>query len=304
MKQKLKRAAGCILVCLCLVASAFSALAAENPTYVLSFRPGANGAFSDEAEGYLSAFGTVQRSAAGNLFVEVPAGSPFPSGIVAYLQADAGYYYKGGLNGETVNADADYIADYGVLSGSGVLYTVNYVDSVSGASIAESYQGYANPGDTLTFTARTLRGYNVDSASKTLTVSDGAVLNFVYTYDGSNDRTDYVYGEDTVINQTVAQAPTGTADGAGAAGTDTAAPGETIPDADTPLSGGDSAPAGDNTADLPTEDIADNDVPLAQGEADAAASHSSAPVIIGISAGAAALIAILAVVLVKRRSRG
>ncbi len=203
MKRKFRQTAICsILICICLILSAIPALAADT-TYVLSFRPGANGSFSSGAESYLSGFGTVQKTAAGNLFVEVVGGTPFPADIVTYLQAKDGYYYKGGLSSSAAEHDTDCVAQYGILSGSGVPYTVQYVDAETGAELAESFLAYANAGDTINFSAKTISGYTADSATKSVTVSSGAVLQFLYKSDGSKDQTNYVYGTDTIINQTV-----------------------------------------------------------------------------------------------------
>lgn len=248
MKRKIQRTAiCCILICLCMALSMVSVLAADT-TYVLSFRPGANGSFAAGAESYLSGFGEVQKSAAGNLFVKVQSGTAFPSNIVSYLQADEGYYYKGGLTGATVTGDLDCVAEYGVLSGSGVLYTVQYVDATTGTELAESYQGYANTGDTIAFSAKTLSGYAADSASKTISVSSGAVLQFLYSSDGSNDRTDYVYGEDTVIIQTVTTQP---------AETQPAEPQETTPPVETETQA-------ETQQETSAEEIPENDVPLGE----------------------------------------
>jgi len=172
-------------------------------TYVISFRPGEHGTFSQSAADYLSDYGTVQMTAAGNIFLEVESGTPFPAGILSYLGADEGYYYRDGLMGGTVTEDMTYVAQFGILSNDAARYTVRYVDRVSGAEVAESYTGYANVGDVIPFAAKTVYGYNVDSASKSIVVSNGAELVFYYTSNGTLDEIHYEYGENTVITQTV-----------------------------------------------------------------------------------------------------
>ncbi|MEA4966207.1 MAG: MucBP domain-containing protein [Oscillospiraceae bacterium] len=298
MKRKFQRTAiCCILVCLCMVLSLVPAFAAD-ATYVLSFRPGVNGSFSSGAESYLSGFGEVQKTAAGNLFVKVEDGTAFPSNIVSYLQTEDGYYYKGGLSGSTVNGDADYVAEYGVLNGSGVLYTVQYVDATTGAALAESYQSYANAGDTITFSSKTVQGYAADSASKSVTVSDGAVLSFLYSSDGSNDQTTYVYGENTVITQTVATQPAETqaetAQETTPAGNETqpaTTAAEEIPEESVPLN------EGQTTASATEEEITSETVPQSSGTEHAGL---NAGMIAGIS-GAVILLLAAALILLRKK---
>jgi len=180
-----------------------AAFADGGTTYVVSFRPGEHGSFSQGAVGYLSNYGTVQMTATGNLFLEVTSGTPFPAGVLSYLGAEEGYYYRGGLAGGPITEDMTYVAQFGILSGGGVRYTVRYVERVSGAEVAESYTGYANAGDVIPFTAKTVTGYDVDSATKSITVSEGAELSFYYTSNGTLDEIRYEYGQDTIITQTV-----------------------------------------------------------------------------------------------------
>lgn len=210
MKKRLfKIFISCLVLCVCMAMAAPAAFAEGETTYVVSFRPGEHGTFSESAVSYLSAFGDVEMTSAGNLFVVVPSGSPFPAGILSYLSADEGYYYRDGFAGDYVTEDAAYVAQFGILSGGGARYTVKFVDSASGAELAESYTGYANPGDVIPFTAKTVPGYNVDSNAKSITVSDGASISFLYTSNGSLDEIRYEYGQDTVVTQTVTtvQAP-------------------------------------------------------------------------------------------------
>lgn len=296
MKHFLRCAAvWCLALCLCLPRLVVPASAADATTYVLSFRPGANGSFDSAAVTYLEKYGTVQESAAGNLFVEVSAGTAFPTDILTYLKADSGYYYKGGLSGTAVESDETYVAQYGVLSGSGIAYTVRYVDSVSGTSVAESYTGYANAGDTITFSAKTVDGFAADSTEKTITVADGAILTFTYTGTGAGNTTNTIYGENTTVTQTVTQAAgangTGTTTTDANAGTDTT----TISDNNVPLNNGTGSSSDSDSASASTETITDSDTPLAQ----AISAHSVA--IVTICAGIAAALLILFLVLRMRR---
>lgn len=309
MRNKFFGSLGIFLVlCLCFVWAAPSAQAAET-TYVVSFRPGENGRFDQGAVDYLSAFGNVQMTSAGNIFLEVRSGTRFPGGIVNYLAADEGYYYRSGLAGGTINGDATYVAQYGILSGEGVRYTVKYVDSVSGSEVAESYTGYANAGDEITFAAKVVSGYDVDSASKSLTVTEGGELTFLYTSNGSEDEIRYVYEPDTIIQNNPVQDvdnDNNNDDNAGNAGgnaqnagdnAETTAPQEEIGENDVPLGGGST-----DGQTAPVEDIDDNDTPLAPGvpgEPDKGGNG----LMIGLSVGILALLAVAAAVVVSKKRR-
>lgn len=269
-----KRLFAMILCCFVLCAwTVFAAPAAQaaGQTYVISFRPGEHGGFSDAAVEYLRGFGTVQKTGAGNLFLEVESGTPFPANILSYLDADDGYYYKNGLAGGTVTEDATYVAQYSILSGGGVMYTVKFVDSASGAEVAESYTGYANEGDVIPFAAKTVNGYNVDSQSKSITVTAGAEISFLYTSNGTLDGIEYQYGEDTVQTQTVnvvggGQAPANNPANPVNPDANAGNPPEVIPENDVPLNNGTPEMPGQ---DAPVEDIGDNDIPLAAPETQA-----------------------------------
>ena len=162
-----------LVLCLCCGFLGTSALAAdEDVTYVLAFRPGAYGSFKPGAEAYLSTYGNVQRSAAGNLFVEVKAGSGFPVGIADYIVSDDGNYLRGGLSDfpSIVTGDGDYVADYGILPIGSSTYRVLYVDQATGREVAEPTIAYAEAGTTITANAKNVTGYKVDAATKTITI--------------------------------------------------------------------------------------------------------------------------------------
>lgn len=317
-----------LVLCLCLMTLCSTVWAASgSTTYVLAFSAGSKGSFRSGAANYLNQYGTVKTGATGNLYVELSAGSAFPSEILTYLQAEDGYYYKGGLSGETVTGDATYVAQCGVLKGKGVLYTVQYVDARSGAEVAESYTGYANAGDTISFSGKVVNGYQVDAGAKTLTVQNGAVLNFYYTGSGSGETiTQYVKGEDRVITDTVTNetnngqttgtgtqsavnqaGQAGNTGGTAANGTTaaTTADGEqgngtgteaddaqqgtgTIPDNDTPK---------DNGETEQTETIEDNEVPL---EKPAAEKSTLRQIVIPVAAGVILLVAIGVLIWLKK----
>lgn len=317
MKKQFKRVfLLCAMLCLCCAFLGTSALAAdgEDVTYVISFRPGAYGSFSPAAEGYLSSFGTVQRSAVGNLFVEVKAGSGFPVGIASYLTPNAGYYYKGGLNGGVVNGDMDFVAEYGIVPSNSVVYSILYVDATTGTEVAEPTIAVGQTGESVTATAKTVQGYAVDTATKTLTVADGAQLRFLYTL-----QPNYVYGPNNVVVEVVPVAPNGQEQGAQTPenGTDVTpeAPetetgtenetenetengGETIPGNETPLNPGNET-AEDGNAEDPGETIGDEDTPLAPGSGEN--NGIGTGVVVGLCIGGVALLAALAAYLLRKK---
>lgn len=137
-------------------------------TYTVTFRPGNVGYFSTEAnqEGDRKAMATAvaaqeysgytyEVTAKGAIKVTVLAGEAVPS-APTYIQADAGYFAKSasvwGPAGEKCDRNVDYVVDYGKLV-DGVEYTVKYVDSSSGESIAPVYIAQANIGETIKVTA-------------------------------------------------------------------------------------------------------------------------------------------------------
>ena len=296
------------VLCLAIATAVPTAFAADT-TYVLSFRPGAYGSFSGAAVSYLSQFGEVEQSSTGNLFLQVQAGTQLPSDLEtqlrSFLQPDAGYYYRSGLSARgTADEDATYVAEYGVLQGSGYAYTVRYVDSVSGSELAESYTGYANAGDEVIFQAKVLDGYTVDQGVKSLTIyeTENQVITFSYTANA-------VAGEDVVQTTTVtvpAGVATVTTDNAAVPGADAAdgdntgdaTPvdnGEQIDDNDTPLADGN-----DNAG----ERIDDNDTPLVDtipGDNASNSGMNKTILITAVGAGCAILLVATLVVTLRRR---
>lgn len=305
-------------LCLCMTMLVPSAFAAETTKYVLSFRPGAYGTFSDGAVSYLSQYGEAQKSGTGNLYLQVEAGAALPadleSSLRQYLVAEDGYYYRSGLNaGATATEDATFVADYGVLSGGGVAYTVRYVDAASGTELAESYTGYANAGDTITYQAKALDGYTVDQASKSITIAKNVDMTIEFRYTAVTVPGETIENVTTVtVPATITTAGTGTGTGTGtdtAAGTgagtetpaDTQQPadGETIPDADTPLTPG-------NDADQSGEAIPDESTPTVDTipGSDSSSSSSGNVVATVTVVGVCAALVIAAVIYFLLRRKG
>lgn len=285
MKKHLKRVTIlCAMLCLCCAFLGTSALAADGEpvTYVISFRPGAYGSFDASAEAYLSQFGTVQRSAVGNLFLEVQAGSGFPAGIASYLVPSSGYYYKGGLNDGRVNSDKDYVVEYGIVPSNSVVYSILYVDASTGIQVAEPTFGVGQVGESLTVNAKTVEGYAVDAASKTMTVTDGAQLRFLY-----NLQPNYTYGPNNVVTPVAPVAPGGEQ-------------GETIPENETPLGDGEEV-IGENETPLGSgeEIIGEEETPLAPGVRDE--QGMSTGMVAGLCVGGLLLLALLVALLARKK---
>lgn len=336
MKQGIRTFCKTILmISLCLTMLSSTVLAAGSTTYVLGFSAGGNGSFRSGASAYLRQYGTVKTGASGNLYVEVKSGTAFPADILTYLKSESGYYYKGGLSGEKVTGDATYVAQYSVLNGKGSLYTIQYVDAQSGGEVAESYTGYANAGDTISFAGKAVKGYQVDAATKSLTVQDGAVLRFYYTGSGSDKTiTQYVQGPDRVITGTVTnhdtangatgngtqqavnqagttQGTTGTGNGTtanSANGTQNTAGTDQTDNAADQNDTGDNAAGGDTTKgqtntetdQQQNETIKENDVPLANPKEEQSVLKG---IVLPVAAGVILLGGIVTLVVLKRRKK-
>lgn len=303
-------------LCLCVSMLVPAAFAAETTTkYVLSFRPGAYGTFSSGAVSYLSKFGEVQQSSTGNLYLQVEAGTEFgediESSLRQYIQPEDGYYYRSGLATESsATEDATYVAEYGVLKAGGVAYTVRYVDAASGTELAESYTGYANAGDTVTYQAKAIDGYTVDQASKSITIGSGVDMTIEFRYTAVVVPGETITETTTVIVPgTINTVPGGTGTGTGTGDADTAdgttdggadgqQPGETVPDNDTPeTSGGDADQKGG-------ESIPDESTPEADTipDSDSASSGNSVATITVVVICAALAVAAVAYFVVRRKS--
>lgn len=137
-------------------------------SYTVTFRPGNVGYFALSADAEGSKQEKAQAVAAqvyngytyevtknGAIKVTVPANATVPS-APGYIQAEAGYFVKDtsvwGPTGQTVDKNMDFVVDYGKLV-NGVEYTVEYVDSSSGESIAPVYIAQANIGEEREVTA-------------------------------------------------------------------------------------------------------------------------------------------------------
>ena len=154
-------------------------------SYTVTFRPGNVGSFALSAQAgenrqenanavakqqYAGIYGaenvTVTKN--GAIKVTVPAGSAMPQ-VPSYIVAESGYFVKDasiwGPTTQNVDKNMDFVVDYGKLV-NGVEYTVEYVDSSSGESIAPVYIAQANAGESRSVTA-----------PKQIVISGGAVYN-------------------------------------------------------------------------------------------------------------------------------
>lgn len=145
--------------------------AAPAESYTVTFRPGNVGYFaiSQEAEGTKQekaeavagqeyAGYAYQVTKNGAIKLTVPAGEALPSAPTRVMTED-GYFVKDStiwapetLQGMAVTKNMDFVVDYGKLI-DGVEYTVEYVDSESGDSIAPVFISKANIGEERSVTA-------------------------------------------------------------------------------------------------------------------------------------------------------
>ena len=213
------------------------AAAPPKKTYTVTFRPGNVGYFAMEAvanvEGQekelAGAVAALEYNAYqytvtehGAIKVTVPANAAVPA-APTYIQSDSGYFVKessiwgpAGQDIKTVDKNMDFVVDYGKLV-DGVEYTVKYVDSSSGESIAPVYITQANIGESRTVTAPSQivisegTVYNLTSAaSLTLELdadSGKNVFTFSYTLAPSGtvveEIVDYVDGGTVTTTETV-----------------------------------------------------------------------------------------------------
>lgn len=171
-------------------------------TYTVTFRPGNVGCFAlnsgdegtkqEKAEAVASQeYGdyVYEVTTNGAIKVTVDAYDVMPA-APRYIQAETGYFAKdasvwGPATEQTVDKNMDFVVDYGKLV-DGVEYTVEYIDSSSGESVAPIYIARANIGDPRTVTA-----------PKQIVISEGTVYNLtsaeVITKDLVADSTQNIF---------------------------------------------------------------------------------------------------------------
>ena len=290
----------CVALALILMLPSMNVYAANS--YTVTFRPGNVGSFQQDAvDSLTNSYGAenVTVTTHGAIKVTVNAGVEIPA-APTYIQAKDGYFVKAGwasTDANKVDRDMDFVVDYARLV-DGVEYTIEFVDSASGESIAPAYIAQANKGESRTETAPAqivISGgavYNLSSAASITLVLDADATKNVFTFKytmapAGTVIEEVIIGEDgeiitttdyvttTINNGTTVVgggAAAGGAGGAGgAAGGGAAEGGEAaggneaveIPDEETPLAGGISEgseePAG-------MVEIGEEDVPLASGE--------------------------------------
>lgn len=301
-------------------------------SYTVTFRPGNVGYFaiSSSSEGDKQSMAqavaqqvygnyTYEVTKNGAIKVTVPANEAVPS-APNYIQSDEGYFVKdasvwGPAAGETVDRNMDFVVDYGKLI-DGVEYTIKYVDSASGESIAPVYIGLANAGEKRT-----------ENAPKQIVISAGTVYQlasgetlekvldadstknvFTFSYKMATRETveqeiiNYVDGDtitstetntSTIDNGTTTiptNTPAAQEQGGGAGGNAEGENGDNttiIDDEQVPLASSDSEEANTDTM----VDIADEDVPLAGLEQEHKATMLT--VVAGVFAASAVAAAIL-----------
>ena len=320
MRKTNKLLAGLISLSLAVSVSAMPALAAdgdtsstEPTTYVVTFRPGEHGRFTDSFINDLKAYGEVRTSeATGAVAVQLDEGDPLPNApqlTDIVMNEDASRYFvtdaAQGYTGGTADGDLDAVAQYTLrASTEDAVFTVQYLDRETGAEVAPTLQGSAPVGQNLTFYAlNNIENYTAEVASQQLTVSANAdenVVTFYYTA-GVNNVTETVtvpggtiteYEDQTVVGgAAVAGGGAGGVGGAGGAGAGGAGAGDggdtvEIPEDNTPQAGGDNTPGGEDV-EIPDESTPQANLP---GEN---ANGSMMPMVLG---GAALAIVVIAAI--------
>ena len=317
MRKTNKLLAGLISLSLAVSVSAMPALAAEGDTsstepttYVVTFRPGEHGRFTDSFINDLKAYGEVRTSeATGAVAVQLDEGDTLPNApqlTDIVMNKDASRYFvtdaAQGYTGGTAGGDLDAVARYTLrASTEDAVFTVQYLDRETGAEVAPTLQGSAPVGQNLTFYAlNNIENYTAEVASQQLTVSANAdenVVTFYYTA-GVNNVTETVTVPGGTIteyeDQTVVGGAAVAGGGAGGAGDG----GDTveIPEDNTPQAGGDNTPGGEDV-EIPDESTPQANLP---GEN---ANGSMMPMVLG---GAALAIVVIAAIVwaINRKKSG
>lgn len=309
MRKTNKLLAGLISLSLAVSVSAMPALAAdgdtsstEPTTYVVTFRPGEHGRFTDSFIDALKACGEVRTSeVTGAVAVQLDEGDPLPNApqlTDIVMNEDASRYFvtdaAQGYTGGTVGGDLDAVAQYTLrASTEDAVFTVQYLDRETGAEVAPTLQGSAPVGQNLTFYAlNNIENYTAEVASQQLTVSANAdenVVIFYYTA-GVNNVTETVTVPGGTIteyeDQTVVGGAAVAGGGAGGAGAGDGGDTVEIPEDNTPQAGGDNTPGGEDV-EIPDESTPQANLP---GEN---ANGSMMPMVLG---GAALAIVVIAAI--------
>ncbi len=296
-----------------------SVQAAEGKTYQIIYKAGNAGEFTSQYQEYaVNTLGAVEAGEK-KIVYEVAPGSAYPDLPQAGDIASSGYYVlpaqNWGPSDETVSKRSEYVVQYGRLA-DGVEYTVMFVDAASGEQVALPEIAMGNVGDTVTYTAKQVPDYKLDSEQQaSLVLGEDSSQNIItFTYSSAKVsgveetvRVEYVDGGTTIEYQERENiiyneaAVAGGAGGDAQAGQDENAEGEddgdvvTIPDEETPLGdGGELAGDGQDTVKIEEEDS-----PLSNLRMD-----SPNKMVMGaIVAGAAAVLLAVIWVIVKKKSR-
>ena len=247
---------------------------ADGPQYVVTFRPGEHGVFTQaEADGYAAQYGAdnVVLTDAGAIAVRVADGTVMPAlPAEVSMDADSRYYVydmaPGYAAATAVDRDMDFVTSYAIgAEGAEYAYTVRYVDvDAPDVDVAPAMQGIAG-GPQIRLHSVAVDYYElVEEADCGYTVEDeSATMEVILTEDGENVfyfyyKYDPTYLPGNKIEQTVVVGG-GTGEGESGTGGEvinpddvpegpgsgaSSQPGEAIDDPDTPLAPGDEEPAG------------------------------------------------------------
>lgn len=329
------------LVTACMI-PAVPAMAASS--YTVTYRPGEVGSFSDAqkladryANGYPGVVTKAEVTERGALKLTVAAGSDVPVAPQAdEIAAGENYFVKntsewGPAAGEKVTGNLDFVVDYGKLV-NGVEYTVRFVDSESGESIAPSSTIYGNIGSEYSYTAASMI-VNSDYAkyalagenTQKITLKDNAADNVMtFTYSNTYDPgTQVVENVVTVGGGTVEEVQTnivyvggtpvpggGAAQGGGGQAADEGGqaggeegPEVVIPDNETPLEetpGGESSESPSGEA---SESGSDETVTIPEDETPLAQTPQESPLNMAVAAAVIAAVAAVAVLIIWMQAR-
>lgn len=291
--------------------------ASEGKTYQIIYKAGNAGEFTAQYQEYaLSALGAVEAGEK-KIVYEVAPGSAYPSLPQAGDIACSGYYVlpsqNWGPTDDVVSKRNEYVVQYGKLA-DGVEYTIMFVDAASGEQIALPEIAMGNVGDTVSYTAKLIPDYKLESSQEAslVLVEESSQNIIIFSYSSAKVsgveetvRVEYVDGGTTIEYQERENIIYNEAAVAGGgAGGDVQAEEEseageadivTIPDEDTPLGdGGELAGDRQDTVEIP-----DEETPLSNLHMDS----SGKMVIAAVAVSAAAVLLAVIWILLKKKAK-
>lgn len=236
--------------------------------YKITYSPGAKGTFNQELiDNYKTTYGesnisVSDKTGSVTITVEKEAVMPKVPTVSDITLKDSSYYVRAGSwepKQAVVTKSETYVVKYNMLN-NGKEYTIRFIDSGTGEEVASPIISMANVGEQITYTAKTIEGYEFDQIRKSLVISNNVqdnVLEFMYTGGIERNVTTNTVIEDTTTPPVVAPVVTPV----------TPTPEEDVDNPDTEDIEDPETPRGDLDDDTPeTEDVEKEETPKSSGD--------------------------------------